>query len=54
MKNENNNKFIDSEPQDYDDGMMFFHSHSLWEAMQKLEKFYECKIYGILDWKSVV
>lgn len=35
--------------QDYDDGMMFFHSHSVWEAMQKLEKFYECKIYGYLD-----
>ena len=34
---------------DYDDGNMFFHSHSLWEAMQKLEDFYKCKIYGYLD-----
>ena len=35
--------------QDYDDGMMFFHSHNVWEAMQKLENFYQCKIYGYLD-----
>ena len=34
---------------DYDDGMLFFHSHSLWDAMAKLEKFYQCKIYGYLD-----
>ena len=40
--------------QDYDDGMMFFHSHSLWEAMQKLEKFYECKIYGVLEVEEIV
>lgn len=44
MKNE-----IESTTQDYDDGMMFFHSHGQWEAMRKLEKFYECKIYGVLD-----
>jgi len=43
-----------SEQQDYDDGMMFFHSHSLWEAMQKLEKFYECKIYGVLEVQEVI
>ena len=40
--------------QDFDDGMMFFHSHSVWEAMQKLEKFYECKIYGVLEIEDIV
>lgn len=40
--------------QDFDDGMMFFHSHSVWEAMQKLEKFYECKIYGVLEISDIV
>ena len=40
--------------QDHDDGMMFFHSHSIWEAMHKLEKFYECKIYGVLEVQEVV
>ena len=40
--------------QDYDDGMMFFHSHSVWEAMQMLEKFYECKIYGVLEMEDIV
>ena len=40
--------------QDYDDGMMFFHSHSVWEAMQKLEKFYQCKIYGVLEIDDIV
>jgi len=40
--------------QDYDDGMMFFHSHSVWEAMQKLERFYECKIYGVLEISDIV
>jgi len=63
MKNENNDKFTKGVPsnqegktfeQDYDDGMMFFHSHSLWEAMQKLERFYECKIYGVLEVQEVV
>ena len=39
---------------DYDDGMMFFHSHNIWEAMSKLEKFYECKIYGVLELEDVV
>ena len=40
--------------QDFDDGMMFFHSHSVWEAMSKLEKFYECKIYGVLEIEDIV
>ena len=39
--------------QDTDDGTMFFHSHSVWEAVQKLEKFYECKIYGVLELQDV-
>ena len=39
--------------QDGDDGLLFFHTHSLWEAMSKLEKFYECKIYGVLELQEV-
>ena len=39
--------------QDRDDGLLFFHTHSVWEAMQKLEKFYECKIYGVLELQEV-
>ena len=39
--------------QDREDGLLFFHTHSLWEAMQKLEKFYECKIYGVLELQEV-
>ena len=39
---------------DYDDGVMFFHSHNVWEAIRKLEKFYECKIYGVLELEDVV
>ena len=39
--------------QDHDDGLLFFHTHSLWEAISKLEKFYECKIYGVLDIQEV-
>ena len=39
--------------QDRDDGLLFFHTHSLWEAMNKLEKFYECKIYGVLSLEEV-
>ncbi len=39
---------------DEDDGMMFFHSHNIWEAMQKFEKFYECKIYGVLEIEDLV
>ena len=39
--------------QDRDDGLLFFHSHSIWEAISKLEKFYECKIYGVLDIQEV-
>ena len=40
--------------QDRDDGLLFFHTHSIWEAIHKLEKFYECKIYGVLDVQEVV
>ena len=40
--------------QDRDDGLLFFHTHSLWEAISKLEKFYECTIYGVLDLQEVV
>ena len=28
--------------QDESDGLLFFHTHSVWEAIMKLEKFYEC------------
>lgn len=45
---DNINKQVDS-----DDGLLFFHTHSVWEAMQKLEKFYECKIYGVLELQEV-
>ena len=40
--------------QDTDDGLLFFHTHSLWEAMSKLEKFYECTIYGVLELEEIV
>ena len=40
--------------QDRDDGLLFFHTHSIWEAMHKLEQFYECKIYGVLEVQEVV
>lgn len=40
--------------QDTDDGLLFFHTHSLWEAMSKLERFYECKIYGVLELEEIV
>ena len=39
---------------DKDDGLLFFHTHSVWEAISKLEKFYECKIYGILEMQDIV
>jgi len=39
--------------QDRDDGLLFFHTHSLWEAISKLEKFYECTIYGVLELQEV-
>ena len=38
---------------DSDDGLLFFHTHSLWEVLNAVEKFYECKIYGILDLQEV-
>lgn len=39
---------------DEDDGLLFFHTHSLWDALQAVEKFYECKIYGVLEMQEVV
>ena len=39
--------------QDTDDGSLFFHTHSLWEVLCAVEKFYECKIYGVLDIQEV-
>ena len=38
---------------DEDDGLLFFHTHSIWEAMSKLERFYQCKIYGVLELQEV-
>ena len=45
---DNNTQQVDS-----DDGLLFFHTHSLWEVLKAVEKFYECKIYGILDLQEV-
>jgi len=45
--------FKDGKQQDTDDGLLFFHTHSLWEAMSALEKFYECTIYGVLELQEV-
>ena len=39
--------------QDKSDGLLFFHTHSVWEAVAKLEKFYECTIYGVLELQEV-
>jgi hypothetical protein len=39
---------------DTDDGLMFMHTHSLWEVLSAVEKFYECKIYGILTLEDIV
>jgi hypothetical protein len=39
--------------QDESDGLLFFHTHSVWEAVAKLEKFYECTIYGVLELQEV-
>ena len=38
---------------DSDDGLLFFHTHSLWEVLNAVEKFYQCKIYGVLDLQEV-
>ena len=38
---------------DSDDGLLFFHTHSLWEVLNAVEKFYECKIYGVLELQEV-
>ena len=40
--------------QDTDDGLLFFHTHSIWEAICAVEKFYECTIYGVLELQEVV
>ena len=45
---DNNTQQVDS-----DDGLLFFHTHSLWEVLNAVEKFYECKIYGILEVQEV-
>ena len=44
----------DAHKLDEDDGLLFFHTHSVWEAISKLEKFYECKIYGVLEMQDIV
>ena len=45
---DNNTQQVDS-----DDGLLFFHTHSLWEVLNAVENFYECKIYGILEVQDV-
>lgn len=45
--------FKDGKQQDTDDGLLFFHTHSLWEALAAVEKFYECTIYGVLELQEV-
>ena len=39
--------------QDRDDGLLFFHTHSLYQVLNAVEKFYECKIYGVLDIQEI-
>lgn len=39
---------------DTDDGLMFMHTHNLWEVLSAVEKFYECKIYGVLSLEDIV
>ena len=45
--------FKDGKQQDTDDGLLFFHTHSLWEAISAVEKFYECTVYGVLELQEV-
>ena len=45
--------FKDGKQQDTDDGLLFFHTHSLWEVLSAVEKFYECTIYGVLELQEV-
>ena len=48
------NNYSEEQPvQDESDGLLFFHRHSLWEVLNKVEDFYECKIYGVLDLQEV-
>ena len=49
-----NDKFEEQPVQDVSDGLLFFQSHSLWTVLQKVEEFYECKIYGVLDMDSLM
>ncbi len=44
---------VNKDQVDSDDGLVFFHTHSLWETIQAVEKFYECTIYGIMDLQEV-
>ena len=46
-------KIIEQPVQDESDGLLFFHGHSLWEVLNKVEKFYECTIYGVLELQEV-
>ena len=39
--------------QDESDGLLFFHGHSLWTVLKKVEEFYECTIYGVLELQEV-
>ena len=48
-----NDKYKEQPVQDESDGLLFFHSHSLWTVLKKVEEFYECTIYGILELQEV-
>lgn len=48
-----NDKYKEQPVQDESDGLLFFHGHSLWTVLKKVEEFYECKIYGILELQEV-
>ena len=39
--------------QDESDGLLFFHSHSLWTVLKKVEEFYECKTF-LLHYGTVI
>tara|TARA_R100001463_G_scaffold78741_1_gene133097 strand:- start:113 stop:484 length:372 start_codon:yes stop_codon:yes gene_type:complete len=40
--------------QDTDDGLLYFHTHGLFEVLSAVEKFYECEIYGLLCLEDTV
>ena len=48
-----NDKFEEQPVQDESDGLLFFHGHSLWTVLKKVEEFYECTIYGVLELQEV-